>query len=527
MAALRLSAGLGLTSRTALSSVLPPVASTAARLPLDTPLVLLGNSKNADLFAYSMMGYVVGVTGGRYYTGPWARQAKGGDWVMDYVQRLPACIAAAPGGVLWVGDATNDIGKKWPSGTQTARSPALILADYRTIAERWFQAGGRRLLVELTARLAGMTAGSASDLDRQAVNAGLAAMAREAAFTGRMALADLTVLDLANAALSRDGTHYTARGAFAAAQIVGGVLADWIVGDPAVPANGVTPASPGFGPNINDNATLADVAPANGIPDGYIVQGASGATMSTTLTSRAGRPALRFAFTGAATGTGNDRIYRTFTAPGGAPAGTSWEMILDYDLANAAGTGDPAGLSGIGGKAATGTQFGEAVQPAAGVLPRHRGTVRIASPPIAVSSGQSAVSTVNGEFAMRGAVGVEQDAALEILGPVVFRQCETQAYAAPFHQGQTYVQPSGGASALIYSTPAASRSGTMLNVSPGNVSGGAIAIAYQWRRDGQPISGATNRFFESGGAIGSYDCVLRFDNAMGTLSLTSSPVAIT
>lgn len=526
MTALRLAAGLGLQSRSALSSVLPPVATTA-RLPLDTPLVLLGNSKNAEIFAYSMMGYVTGVTGGRYYAGPWSRQAKGGDWVMDYLQRLPACVAAAPGGVLWVGDATNDIGKKWPPGSQTPRGPAAILADYRAIAERWFEGGGRRLLVELTARVTGWAAGGAADLDRQTLNAGLAAMAAEPAFAGRLALADLAGLDLADPALSRDGTHYTARGALLASQVVGAKLAEWIVADAAVPPGGYPPASAGFGANVNDNANLADLAPANGVPDGFLVQNASGATMTTAPTTQGGRPALRFAFAGAATGSGTDRIYRAFPAAGGALAGTSWEMILDYEVANAAGDGDPAGLAGLAGKASTGTQFGEAVQAAAGPLPRHRGTVRIASPPIPASSGQSSVATLTGEFAMRGAVGVAQDAALKILGPLVFRQCEMLAYAAPFNQGQTYVEPSDGESFVLFAGPLATRGGTMLNVTPGNVSGGAVSIAYQWRRDGQPIAGATNRFHESGGAPGSYDCQLRYDNALGTLTLTSSAAAIT
>jgi hypothetical protein len=85
--------------------------------------------------------------------------------------------------------------------------------------------------------------------------------------------------------------------------------------------------------------------------------------------------------------------------------------------------------------------------------------------------------------------------------------------------------PTGAGAPQITGTPAA---GSQLICSQGAWSGDQLTFAYQWLRDGAPITSATNATYTVGGADTTHQltCRVTASNVNGTASQTSGPMSI-
>lgn len=489
-------------------------------LALNTPIVMVNNSKGADIFSYSMAGYFQALTGGRYYGGPWWRLAKGGDWVRDYVQRMDLALAQAAGGLMWLGDATNSVGKTWTAGDGTAETPAKIIAQYRAMCTTWTATGGY-VIIELTARTTSMGAGGSTDLDRQSVNTQLVAMAAEAGWGGKVKIADLSTLDTSDTTLFRDGTHYTAKGALTATTIIAAVASALITTDPVIPASGDLAATVDgkFGANKNTLYPMIDVSPVDGTADSAVITAASGATLTRSFVTESSKRKQLMTFSGSASSSATDVYQLTANGAGlNGIAGSVWEMLAPFEVADAANVTDPTNLPGFQYGIGLSTQFGATIQAAALGLPKFAGMARIA----ALLTGAT-VTSLAATFGARPAVGAV-GAALRMGDGWFVRQCEVLAYSTPVNQGITRNRPSDASSSNFFLNPVASGT-TTLAVTSGQVSGGAIVPSYLWKKDGgAPGATATNRTYVrvGGTETGVFTCDVTHTNSFGFVTITSS-----
>ena len=496
----------------------------AARLALNAPLVLLGNSKNAAAGALNYAAIALVLAGGRYYSSPFWRVSRAGDRVDDYRARLVShCLPLLrangnAGGMLVIGDATNDYGV-------AGRSTTAIVADYRWMAEQVFAAhAGHMVVIELTPRYTTLSA--AGETDRQAGNAALAAMTAEPAWQGRLRLSDQSALGTYLATSeSADGKHYTtAKLARRAADVLAAVLVASIDAAPLLSAASEPLVTGGFGANIHSNWQLADTAPDDQVVDGFTASTTSGAAVTFAATSGT----QTMVKVGSATNAGaNDQLLRNIAvAP--QPMGRMYESIVAVSHTASVGggslaltTSDTIGMPGSGVIAGAG-----AFQPLAGVL-------RAASPPIQPNGVNLTNANVSTALVTREAVGAT-DTGITVSAPWIVREIEMDAYAAPVDLGQPVIRPSDGSAAQLFTAFAIANNAGTLTAIRANVAGGGWfkaggSISYQWEVDtggGFASVGANQRTFAPGGASGAYRCRTTYANPLGNVTITSNTLVL-
>lgn len=491
-------------------------AGAAALLPLNTPYVEVGNSKQAAGFSASESDYFQMLTGGRFYRSPWSRLSKGGDTVADYVNatRLTLLTAICKDALVSFGDATN--------GADIAY--ATQLADYRAGATHALANGAAAVMIDLTPYTTAMSAPVKANID--SLNAAIIAMAAEPGWNGKLHYADLRSIDRADASVSYDGTHNTAKGAIQVATIKAALAMTLIDSASIFPAGDLAATPDGrFGANLNSLYAMAD-GNADGTADSHTLAGASGATATASFVTE-GRRKQRIAYSGTATtNTVSNTFTRTVTSLSLVP-GAVVEMIVPFEISDAANTGDPAGMAGaqltIGSAF---TAFGVAIQSQNGPLRKVSGPIRIAGV-VTAGSGVATLTSLALATAVRHNVGAV-DGAIRVGDQWFLRVAEQIAYAAPVNMGVTWNRSSDGASSNFFVMPTATNSAGTVNASPGNVAGGGLTLTYQWERDTgsgyADISGATSRFYVTGGATGSYRCKITYTNSYGSITVTTTVV---
>lgn len=487
------------------------------RLPLESRIAVLGNSKNIATGIVSQTDMMLAQLGGRFRVPVGGQQSLGGQLYSEYVDQVPYVAAVLPH-VVFVGDATNDI-TGGANGATTISRLDTILSALRAINPP------PMIVLEKT----GHTSGNAND-SIDAINAYIDSLAAADPLGVFVADTD-TGINLGSTTISPDGIHNSPLGAWTKAERCATALADLISTDTWWPTAGAQLSG-----NLNtawDMAGTGGTLGANvtgSVATGYTAANASGATVVASKGTLNGDACQVLTISGtASSNTGDITISRTQSTS--FVEGGVYELAFEYEVTAGDGVSAPANLYGFGATLNRQFQTAENWQNKAGSATYGAGAVGAQTIMRGIARTQnryyvssSGTANMQLEIGLRLLTTGASDVLVKI-GRIFWRRAETEAYAPPYcHIGN----PLGTVTAPFLT--GGTTVGSVLTVSTlgiGAWSGGALVFTYQWTKDGVDIPGATSRTFTTV-AAGVHRCRVIATNGLGSASgLSSNSITIT
>ncbi|MGL4325130.1 MAG: GDSL-type esterase/lipase family protein [Beijerinckiaceae bacterium] len=474
-----------------------------ALIALNSRIAFLGDSLTAGSAGRAPRHWCMFANQSRLYPGPGTHLGVGGERLDQMLARIAQAVNQKPAVTIFNG-GTNDL---------TANRTLQQMQDDDVAITNALIAAGSKVIRQTIPRSTSMA--PAKEAQRLSFNAWLAARPD-------ISVADLESYNPADATVSYDGTHPTAKGAKLFGDLTAAVLnAQTSAGSILFADQAEATAAGNLEADWNfagtSGAKTGSVPPTGEVATGWTLQNNTSATVTAAKTMLGGAPAQRFDVSGMVTAENTIRLFNTVSVA--LVPGQYFSAWADLTITRADGVSAPLLLKGLGlqlgalGSSMTATPDGSSgpldFAPLSGVL-------RMIPAPLS-GTGASVVL----ELAIRVGAGAP-DIRVTVARIGVVR-AEQVAYGVPTRITTGAAPATNGTAAV----------GSTLTCTLGTWTGGALAYSFQWQRDGgtgawTAISGATAQSYgvtaaDSGSRL---RCALGVTNSFGSGSATTLETAL-
>ena len=487
------------------SHLRPRAAGAAPAAPLlrDMRVIGIGDSLTAGAPNRNYRQWLGLVTNGRLYFPPGSNLGVGGNTMPQMDARIDQALKQMPALALFNG-GTNDL---------SGYSLQQMKDNHHTIVNK---------LKAINCMVARFT------IPKSTAILGSQETQRVAFNDYLKTLTDILLIDLENvfpnpadASMLYDGTHPTAKAAFLMAQAAAAVVMPFIESRSILFADSADATARG---NVDAEWDFAGTTgtktgtnpPTGTVATGWVANNTGAVTgvtiVASKITDTDGRPGQRLVITGTAGLEGVIRLSNSITWSSVSNAYmTGW---VKAKVTASDGVSVPVGCKAFYGALGSFADFGSSNPDAQSGSLNHviDGILRLR--PKGVGGAASTGATL--EYGVR------------VLAGNVDIQIDLFASGSTFAELTAYGQP---VNITTESAPAITGTGTVgqtLTLGTGTWAGGALSYAYQWRRGGVDIAGATARTYvlQAGDSGASVTCFMTVTNANGSATFLSNAITV-